>query len=179
MRDEGVREHLVDVFRQKHEELVLGGCEREALAVELGVSRGVIDVQASVVEGARLDGFGGDHGRAPQVGADAGEHLLNRKRLRQVVVGAGVESADLIRVLDARRDDDDGNGRPAADLVDDFDAIDVRQAEVEHDQVGVARCRVHDGGLAVRRLLDAVTVQVESGRHEVANRRVVFDHEDA
>ncbi len=94
----------------------------------VGVSRGVIDVQASVVEGARLDGFCGDHGRAPQVGSDAGELLLNRKRLRLVVVGAGVERADLLRVLDARRDDDDGNGRPAADLVDDFDAIDVRQA---------------------------------------------------
>ena len=53
--DEGVGEHLVDVFRQKDEQFVLGWGERELASVFRRVSRGVVDMQRTVVERAPVD----------------------------------------------------------------------------------------------------------------------------
>jgi hypothetical protein len=65
--------------------------------------------------------------------AQAGEQLVHAEGLGEVVVGAGVEGGHL--VLSCGQHDDWSLG-PAAQSVDDVDAVDVGQAEVEDDQVG-------------------------------------------
>ena len=47
---------------------------------------------------------------APERGPHAREQLAGRKGLADVVVGAGVERGDLVALLAARRQDDDGHG---------------------------------------------------------------------
>ena len=65
------------------------------------------------------------------------EQLVHAERLRDVVVGAGVEGLDLVRLALADGEDDDRHARPAAQAADHVDAVDPRQAEVEDHEVGV------------------------------------------
>ena len=76
---------------------------------------------ASMTRGADLerllvDGRGASE--APEDRLDAREQLGDGERLGHVVVGAGVEPADLVRLLPARGQDDDRHQRvEGADLL--------------------------------------------------------------
>ncbi len=59
------------------------------------------------------------------------------ERLRHVVVGAGVERVDLLGGVGAARQHEDRHLRPRPHGADDVDALDLRHAEVEQDEVGV------------------------------------------
>ena len=78
---------------------------------------------------------GGRLALAAQRGTDAGEQFAGAERFRQVVVGAGVESADFFALGNARRQHDDRHHRPFAHVVDEVDAVAVRQAEIEQHDV--------------------------------------------
>src|SRR5262249_38148023 len=70
--------------------------------------------------------------------ADPGQQLVDGERLGDVVVGARVEGVHLVLAPGPAGQHDDRHLGPAAQPVDDLDAVDVRQAEVEDDQVGRA-----------------------------------------
>lgn len=65
----------------------------------------------------------------------AGEKFAHAERLGEVVVGPGVQRADLVRVLAADRQDQDRCLGPLAKAPGDLDAVLVRQAEIEDDQI--------------------------------------------
>ena len=75
--------------------------------------------------------------RAPQRRRDPRQQLLDAERLGHVVVGAEVERGDLVAVAAARRDDDHADGRALAHLAAELEAVDVRQHQVEQDDVGL------------------------------------------
>ncbi|MNO78148.1 hypothetical protein D3C76_692760 [compost metagenome] len=74
-------------------------------------------------------------GMAAQQGAHAGHQLAGAEGLDQIVVGAGVQGQDLVGLGTPRREHDDRHLGPAAHVADQFHAIPVGQAKVEHDQV--------------------------------------------
>ena len=67
---------------------------------------------------------------------DAGEQLAALERLDQIVVGAAVEALDAVLGVGARGEDQDRDVALGADAAADLDAVEPRQAEVEHDEVG-------------------------------------------
>ena len=69
------------------------------------------------------------------MGPDASQQLGRAKRLDQVIVGTGIECGHLVDFGRAGGKNDDGNVRPGPQVADQVDAIAIRQAEVEHDQV--------------------------------------------
>ena len=78
--------------------------------------------------------------RAPQERLDPAHQLAQPERLGQVVVGAELQADDLVDLVVAGRQDEDrrlgaGRAEPAQDL----EAVDARQADVEHDEVGRLR----------------------------------------
>src|SRR4051812_7493367 len=75
---------------------------------------------------------------AAQHRADAGGELLGPERLGHVVVGAGVERADLLALVADRAQHDDRQAAPAADLLADLEAAAVGEDEVEDHDVGRA-----------------------------------------
>ena len=89
--------------------------------------------------------------RAAQMRPHARQQLAGAERLDEVVVGAGVERLDLVLLAGAGRQHEDGHVRPGAQVADQVDAVAVRQAEVEHDQVRPARACLDQAALARRR----------------------------
>ena len=74
--------------------------------------------------------------RAAEQRADAGQQLLERERLDEVVVGAGVEARDAVRDRVARREHQDRcpvavAAEPAAHR----EAVELGHEDVEHDEL--------------------------------------------
>ena len=118
---------------------------------------------------------------ATQQGADAGHQLVGAERLRHVVVGADVKADDPFRFLGASRQYDDRDARRlllASYRATDIEAADIRQHEVEHEQirraVGNGRQRVFPGRQDPRRIAGLL----ECPADEVGDVSVVFDNED-
>ena len=84
----------------------------------------------------RLVGRGGG---PPDGGAHPGQQFLHAERLGHVVVRAGVQRLDLVGAVGPAGQHDDRGLGPAAQPLDDLDAVQVGQAQVEEHQVrGVA-----------------------------------------
>ncbi len=68
--------------------------------------------------------------------ADAGQQFAHAERLGQVVVGAGVERGDLVFLLPASREHDHRRRQPFAQGSQHVQAVLVRQAQIEDDEIG-------------------------------------------
>jgi hypothetical protein len=92
-----------------------------------------------------VDGVAADAGSRGWVGArqpagdgtDPGKEFVDTEGFGDVVVGAGIEGGDLSGAVAASGEDHDRDRGPGAQLADDLDAIEVGEAQIEHDQVGV------------------------------------------
>ena len=112
-----------------------------------GIEREVIDDQNR----ARMFGL------APQQGAHAGQQFLHPERLRQVVVGAAVDRVDLLRPAVPRGQDEYRHCAPVRPpALQDLDAIELWQSEVEHNEIIVLGIAPKPCRLAVARLLDDI-----------------------
>ena len=110
--------------------------------------------------------------------AQPGEQLADPERLVDVVVGAEVESGDLLALAVPRREDDDRRLRPFADGADHFLAVEVGQAEVEQDQIRPPGRRRPDRRRAGVDAFDLVTGGDQGGLQKAVDLGLVVDDED-
>lgn len=157
------------------------GEEREALAVALG--RCVL----------RLDGVRErDHDRVgclhpderatePKSAPDAGDELRLGERLRDEVVGAGVEPGDDIRQRGPTRQEQDREGRmtgiesqPTGQLV----PVETGQPNVEQDEVGPMDGDRAQASLAIGGGVNAVPLRFKEPGEQRPVRLVILDDQD-
>ena len=112
---------------------------------------------------------------APRDGTDAGDQLAQPERLDDVVVGAELEADDSIRFLAARGHDDDRHLRPLAQPAADVEAVHVRKAQVEEDDVGLRRRESLGTG---RRARHVETLPAEPFGQRKGDRVFVLDNQD-
>ena len=112
-----------------------------------------------------------------QCRAHARQQLVHAERLGDVVVGAEVERLHLAGLVAAARQHHDRDAFVArADHAQQLVTLDVGKSEIENDQVGIAGQEL-ERGLAVRRLQDLVTLRAQTHPQELADRRLVVDHQ--
>ena len=110
----------------------LGRSKSKRLTVPARLGALEVDLELAELEhrtrrGRRLD--------APERGADPGEQLVDRERLVHVVVGARVERPDLVVARVAHGEHDDRYVGPTAEPPDHLDPVDVRQTEIEDEEI--------------------------------------------
>src|SRR3954447_6890933 len=114
---------------------------------------------------------------APQQRAPPGQQLLALERLDEVVVGARVEPthAVLERVAGGEHEDRDvaAVAQPARHL----DAVEARQAEVEHNGVGLEHRRLLERGHSVLGQLHVIALEPQRATQRPRNLGVVLDYE--
>ena len=174
----GAAVDALGVLHQVVQQLEFGRADFERLALPRDAVRGRVQRQ-------RGDGDAVGHllGRAPaQHGADARQQLLGGKRFGDVVVGTSVQAGDLVRLVAARGQHQDGHGFGAgilAPFARQLQAALAGQHPVEQDDIGQHGIQLALRGIAVfgpnRR--KAVVAQVDG--NQLGNRRLVFDDEDA
>ena len=67
--------------------------------------------------------------------ADSRDELGDPEWLREVVVGAGIERRHLVSLRGTRGQDDDRRLGPAPKIADEFNAVEVGEAEVQDDAI--------------------------------------------
>ena len=179
VQDKLVREHLVGVMGQQAQQLVLDRRQVQLLAIHRGDAGIKIDMQFTGIERA----LGRTHANlrireAPERRANTREQLLDRKRLGQIVVGAGIERANLVRVLAARRDHDDRHARPCAHRLHHLDAVHIGQTQIEQYNARCLRRGGGDGGMGGLHSHMAQAVRLERGNDKIADGGVVLNDQD-
>ena len=104
--------------------------------------------------------------------------LRERERLREIVVGAGVESGDAI--LDASARSQHEHGRPDSVLAPGAThahSVEARQHQVEHDRVVLDRLSHPEGVVARSRHVDRVSVLAQAADEKAGHLELVLDDE--
>ena len=104
--------------------------QRLALAFDRHFTGGEIDGQGAALELRLVAGLG-----PPQHGTDAGQQLARVERLGDVVVRAQLESDDLVGVVPAGGDHDQGRVRVLADLARQREPVHARQHQIDEQDV--------------------------------------------
>src|SRR5262245_36070333 len=127
-------EHAAGRARQRGEDLELDVGDADLLRAQGDHAPLEVDLQLAAVEGL-LVGRLRDHPRAPQGGLDAAAELAHREGLGYVVVGADLEAGDLVGLAALGGQHDDRHLAARAHLAADFDAVHLRQHQVEDDEI--------------------------------------------
>jgi hypothetical protein len=173
--DLAARDDAAGVVHEIGEQPVLVRGQLDVVAVDRDAARARVELHRAADQLARRMA-----GRPAQQRADARQHLLHVEGLCDVVVGAGVEALDLVAPAVARGQDQDRHGAAGlAPLVDDGDAVLLRQAEIEHN--GVVGLRLAEEGslLAVEGAIHHVAGVAQRPDDLPVQVDVVLDDEQA
>ena len=117
-------------------------------------------------------------GRAPDQGPEARQHLGHVEGLGHIVVGAGIESGNLLAPAIARGQDQDRHpppGRPPA--LEHADAVDHGQPEIEHDRIiGLVRPEIV-ALLAIGREIDRIARLGQTLLELPGEIPIILDHQ--
>ena len=167
-------------------ELDAGQRDRPAIAGDL-VAVGIEDEVGVAEAGGGCGGAGprsarsaARAGRSLEDPPDADDELGGAERLREVVVGAVLETGDAVDGRAAGRQHEDRDvavGLPA-DRADDGAAVELGEHEVEDDQGGIVVLDRGQRGRPVAGGHDLVPLALQVRAHEPDDLRVVVDDED-
>ena len=165
---------------QQRDELVFVLRQHGVAARDKNAVLGIVDGEVAGLENAGVgDGFAAD-GRAGMADgrADARKQLLRPEGLGQVIVRACVQRGDLVLLVAAGGDDDNGDLRPCAHAPQDLHSVHVRQTEIENDDVRAVRGDHGLGDGAVAGDQNVVAVRRQDGADEIADILFILDYED-
>ena len=114
----------------------------------------------------------------PQDRIDPRHQFARAERLGDVIVAADLEAEDAINLLVAGRQKQDRRIRGLADLPADLQAVHLRHADIEHDQLVDAAVEQPQRFLAVLRGGDRHAGLFEREADDVADMRIVVDDEN-
>jgi DNA-binding NarL/FixJ family response regulator len=116
---------------------------------------------------------------APEDRPDPSGQLPETERLGDVVVGAKLQAKDLVDLVVLGRQHHDRDPRLGPDDPADLDARELRQHEVQEHEVGAFGPEPDERLAAVGRGDDLESIGLEGFGERLAERRFVFDDEDA
>jgi hypothetical protein len=110
----------------------------------------------------------------PCAPARRGHQLAHAKGLGQIIVGAGVERADLLGLVGAGRQHQHRHLGPRAQVAEHAHAVAVGQAQVQDYQVRLARAGLDQSALQRIGLVHGAALVLQRRAHEAADMRLVF-----
>ena len=174
-QDGPVRQYAVRMTRQKDEELELlrrqpdlAGAHQDAPAIEVDHQRAEIE---PAVVGHRRD--------STQRRSHPREQFLGIERLAHVIIGALFERRHFVLLAGFRRQYDDRHIGSLPHARADLEAVVIREAQVEHDQLRPMPIQCLEGGLRRRGALHVVALHHEQQRETLLQKRIVIDDQNA
>src|SRR5262249_58874874 len=114
-----------------------------------------------------------------QEGADAGQNLLEMKRLCDVVVGASVEALNLVAPAVARGQDEDRHcAAGAPPRLEHRDTVHLGQADIKDDRIIGFAFAEKVTLFAIEGTIDHISRVGERGRKRPVEIGIVLDHEE-
>src|SRR5438270_9454825 len=169
------REHAARLAGERRDELELGGGELDVAVPDPHAHARYIERNvASADDVTALRGTL----RPPEHRPHPGDELLRRERLRDVVVRAELQADELVALLVAPAEDEDRDRRVATEGPRDVEAIELRQAEVQHDEIGMLRACARERLRPIGGARDRESRVLEVVPGELDDLRLVVDDED-
>ena len=168
------RNHAAAVMHQIGEQTVLVRSKLDRIAGNGHASGSRIEAHRAAVELAL-----GMAGGTPQQRPNTGEHFLEVKRLRHVIVRPGIEALDLVAPAIPRGEDQDGHGAAGSTpRLEHGESVHLRQADVQdHGIIRFALAEIVPL-LAVEGTIDRIAGIGESRRELPIEIRIILDHEE-
>ena len=179
---ERLQQHLAGVDAagvrgERPQQLELDIGELNRLVVDLDVPPAEVDPQAVDLDCLLvLSGCGG--GRASQECPDPASELPDREWLRDVVVGAELQADHLVELVVAGGQHDDRHGAGGAKALAHLEPVQLREHQVEDDEIDVLLGEAVECLLPVTRLNHREPVSFERVREELLNGVLVVDEQD-
>src|SRR6266542_3171178 len=171
------RQHQPAVVEQLPEQVELLRRELHFLVADAYLAATCVDDQIAVPDLGRRQILAVRR-RPAQDGLHARDELTRIERLGEVIVRSHLEADDLVDVLVACSQHEDRYVACLTDAAADFDAVDVREIQVEHDQGGRIGHHLGERFAAGRRRPHGVARVLEVERDEGRDRRLVLHHQD-
>src|SRR6266540_1099179 len=173
------REDPPRMRRHRPQQLELDVRQLHGLPVELHASPHRIDSQPTGGEGLRaVFALVRRQLRPPQKRTHATTELVDRERLRDVVVGAELQPNDLVELVVARGQHDNRHGAAGAQALADLETVNARQHDVQNDQVRIRLGKKVESLLAVPGRNDAEALALEWVRQELLDGVLVVHEQD-
>src|SRR6058998_931646 len=174
------RQHPLGVRGQDREEVELGHRQRDLVFADLHPPSGVVDLQRADAQDPLSAAAGFREGGAAKVRVDARGKDAGVEGLGDVVVGADLETDDLVHLGRAAGEHDHrADHTLATQLADYLGAADVWEHPVHKHQVRLRAATELDGLRARSRLDDVVSLEAADLGHEHPHGHVVLDDEDS
>ena len=116
--------------------------------------------------------------RAAQQCADACLELQNVERLCDVVIRTGLQADDLVGILAAGGQHDDGDVRKLADAHTGRQPVHLRHHQIKNDEVEIARFGHVDRGRAVVGGLDCVALVLQIEFHTLDEQLLIVNDQN-
>src|SRR6476646_8727189 len=114
----------------------------------------------------------------PERHADPGQQLGNPERLTQIIVGAEVKCRNLVMLLTAGGDHNDGSMPGAADLPSHLESIQIGQPEIQQHNLWIAAGGLRETFAGGASLDDLVVVGPQRATKKAPHLGLVFDHQN-
>jgi hypothetical protein len=173
--DLAVGDDFAAVDEEEAQEGVFLGGEVDFLASAADEAGGEVDFDIAKGDDGRFVGGAG----AAKDGADAGEEFAAAEGFGEVVVGAGVEGGDFVFFAVADGEDEDGDLGPFAEAAEDFEAVEIGEAEVEDDGFGLKGGGFGEAEGAGFGFMDGEAAGLEGEAEEAADLHFVVNDEEA
>src|SRR5271166_2734783 len=167
--------HAVGIARQEFKERIFLGCKRNRTISALGRLRPGIELQIAHENlcGAQLSG-------TAQQCTQARQQFAELKWLRQIIIGARVQSLDAIVDGIPRREHQDGHALFAgSDRTASSEAILTWNHHVQDHYIVVVDLHLIESIVAIGNDVDSVGLFLKSTDHEACDTRIVFDKQES
>ena len=172
------REDSARSRRESPQQLELDVREGDLAAPQLHGAAAEVDREPVRLDSLRLASTLRGLRSASEECADTAPELVDRERLRDVVVGAELETAHLVVLVAERRQHDDRHRAVRANALEHVHSVQLRQHDVEDHEVDGTLVETPQRVFAVARLDDAEAVPLEGIRQELLNSVLVVNEEN-
>ena len=166
--------HPPGVFHQQLQQIVLLGGQVDGLAVP--DCHPLLGIEAQVAHRQQCPGHIAPACAALEQRPDAGLQLKNVKRLGHIIVRTAGETHQLVGVLAAGRQHDDGHVGKLPDLHARLRARQHRHHQIENDQVEVVLLRQFHGGVPIIGGGDFIPLVLQIERDSLHQQLLVIHH---
>src|SRR5262249_25515412 len=149
-------QHLAGMLNEDAQQLVFLGRQLDLLVADLDDAPYEIDGEIADTKNRTLSL---NVKLVPKCGAHPGKEFIHAERLRHVVVGSEIECVDFDGLIATARQNDNRHAFIArADRHQQVEALDVRQSEIENNQIRLLRQQLQ-GRLAVGSLQNFIALR--------------------
>src|SRR5215831_14991439 len=114
-------------------------------------------------------------GRVAERCAHSSKELIDSKRFGDIIVGAEIERSNLLLFVLTRGEHDNRRCSPLSHLTNHFCAIEIRQSQIQENQIGIPRFDLYQTALSGCSLVDPEAVHRQCGAEKAENFRFILD----